>query len=143
MKITRYNPDRPTEGESVFYIQSHGLHAGRPLKKPIPNSWELQTDVKNAFEICFMLYNSNSLKIYLRGSVIPFLSLREYKKILLPLLENPKRKDLSTQKKLKALQDIEALLLQQEQKNTYYKQLKSLIASEVLKSFNKQENAPT
>jgi hypothetical protein len=138
MKITRYNPDRPTEGESVFYIQSHGLHAGRPLKKPIPNSWELQTDIKNAFEICFMLYNSNSLKIYLRGSVIPFLSLREYKKILLPLLENPKIEDLSTQKKLKALQDIEALLLQQEQKNTYYKQLKSLIASEVLKSFNKQ-----
>ena len=85
-----------------------------------------------------MLYNSNSLKIYLRGSVIPFLSLREYKKILLPLLENPKREDLSTQKKLKELQDIEALLLQQEQKNTYYKQLKSLIASEVLKSFNKQ-----
>ena len=101
MKITRYNPNRAKVGESVFYIQSHGLHAGRPLKEPIPNSWEIQTDVKNAFEICFMLYNSRFLKTFLRGSVIPFLSLHEYKKIIHPLLENPIKEEQSTQKKVK------------------------------------------
>ena len=142
MKITRYNPNRAKVGESVFYIQSHGLHAGRPLKEPIPNSWEIQTDVKNAFEICFMLYNSRFLKTFLRGSVIPFLSLHEYKKIIHPLLENPIKDEQSTQKKLNALQLIDTFLMQQEQKKQYYKQLKIALAHELLQSFTKQQNAP-
>ena len=125
MKITRYNPNRSKVGESVFYIQSHGLHAGRPLKEPIPNSWEIQTDVKNAFEICFMLYNSRFLKNFLRGSVIPFLSLHEYKKIIHPLLENPIKEEQSTQKKLNALQLIDTFLMQQEQKKTILQAVKN------------------
>lgn len=137
MKITRYNPDRQTEGESVFYIQSHGFHAGRPLRNPISNSWELQTDVKNAFEICFMLYTSKTLVNHLRGSVIPFLSLVEYKKLLKPLLENPIKDDTSAQKKLKSLQLITELITQQEQKKTHYTQLKTLLAFELLQTFSK------
>lgn len=141
MKITRYNPNRTKVGESVFYIQSHGLHAGRPLKKPIPNSWEVQTDIKNAFEICFMLYTSKTLNIYIRGSVIPFLSLREYKKLLIPLLENPIRDDVKAQKKLTTLELLNEAISQQEQKKAYYVQLKTLLACELLQSFTKQENA--
>ena len=141
MTIHRYNPEKPKKA-TVFYIQSHGLHAGRPLKKPIPNSWEMDTETKNAFEICFMVYNSKFLKNYLRGSVIPFLSLHEYKKIIHPLLENPIKEEQSTQKKLNALQLIDTFLMQQEQKKQYYKQLKIALADELLQSFTKQQNAP-
>lgn len=35
MKIHRYNPEKPKKA-TVFYIQSHGLHAGRPLKNQFP-----------------------------------------------------------------------------------------------------------
>ena len=97
MTIHRYNLEKPKK-ETVFYIQSHGLHAGRPLKKPIPNSWEMDTENKNAFEICFMVYNSKFLKNYLRGYVIPFLSLHVYKKIIQPLFTNPIQHEEATLK---------------------------------------------
>ena len=97
MTIHRYNLEKPKKA-TVFYIQSHGLHAGRPLKEPIPNSWEMDTETKNAFEICFMVYNSKFLKNYLRGSVIPFLSLHEYKKIIQPLFTNPIQHEEATLK---------------------------------------------
>lgn len=113
MTIHRYNPEKPKKA-TVFYIQSHGLHAGRPLKEPIPNSWEMDTETKNAFEICFMVYNSKFLKNYLRGSVIPFLSLHEYKKIIQPLFTNPVQHEETTLKKLKTLQLLDVAIQKQE-----------------------------
>lgn len=88
MILHRFNPNKVRK-ETVFYIQSHGLHAGRPLKEPIPNSWEMDTETQYAFEICFMVYNSKILDNYIRGSVIPFLALHEYRKIIKPLFSNP------------------------------------------------------
>ena len=134
MTIHRYNPEKPKK-ETVFYIQSHGLHAGRPLTEPIPNSWEIDTDTKNAFEICFMVYNSKILNNYLRGSVIPFLSLHEYKKIIQPLFTNPIQHEETTLKKLKTLQLLDAAIQKQEDTKKYYTELKTAIAHELLKTF--------
>jgi len=134
MIIHRYNPEKPKK-ETVFYIQSHGLHAGRPLKKPIPNSWEMDTKTENAFEICFMVYNSKFLKNYLRGSVIPFLSLREYKKIINPIFSNPVQFEEMTLKKLKTLQLLDVAIQKQEDTRKYYNELKTAIAHELLKTF--------
>lgn len=134
MKIHRYKPDKPKK-ENVFYIQSHGHHAGRPLKEPIPNSWELDTEIKNAFEICFMVYNSKILSNYLRGSVIPFLSLHEYKKIMKTIFDNPVQKEDTTLKKLNSLQLLDKAIQEQEAKHSLYKQLKTAIAHELIKTF--------
>lgn len=134
MNIHRFNPDKVRK-ETVFYIQSHGLHAGRPLKEPIPNSWELDTEIQNAFEICFMVYNSKILNNYLRGSVIPFLSLHEYRKIIKPLFSNPVQFEEMTLKKLKTLQLLDVAIKAQQEKHNYYKQLKTVIAHELLKTF--------
>ena len=135
MTIHRYNPEKPKKA-TVFYIQSHGLHAGRPLKEPIPNSWEMDTEIKNAFEICFMVYNSKFLKNYLRGSVIPFLSLHEYKKIIQPLFKNPIQHEETTLKKIKTLQLLDVAIQKQEDTRKYYNELKTAIAHELLKSFH-------
>jgi hypothetical protein len=134
MIIHRYNPEKPKK-ETVFYIQSHGLHAGRPLKKPIPNSWEMDTKTENAFEICFMVYNSKFLKNYLRGSVIPFLSLCEYRKIINPIFANPVQFEETTLKKLKTLQLLDVAIQKQEDTRKYYTELKTAIAHELLKTF--------
>jgi predicted restriction endonuclease len=134
MKIHRYNPNKQRK-ETVFYIQSHGLHAGRPLKEPIPNSWELDTEIKNAFEICFMVYNSKILSNYLRGSVIPFLSLHEYKKIMNPIFNNPVQHQEPTLKKLNSLLLLDKAIQEQEAKHRLYKQLKTAIAHELIKTF--------
>ena len=135
MIIHRYNPDKPKKA-TVFYIQSHGLHAGRPLTEPIPNSWEIDTDTKNAFEICFMVYNSKILNNYLRGSVIPFLSLHEYKKIINPIFANPVQFEEITLKKLKTLQLLDVAIQKQEDTRKYYTELKTAIAHELLKTFS-------
>jgi hypothetical protein len=134
MNIHRFNPDKVRK-ETVFYIQSHGLHAGRPLKEPIPNSWEMDTETQNAFEICFMVYNSKILNNYLRGSVIPFLSLHEYRKIIKPLFSNPVQFEEMTLKKLKTLQLLDVAIQKQEETRKYYSQLKTVIAHELLKTF--------
>ena len=134
MKMQRYNPEKPKK-ETVFYIQSHGLHAGRPLKNPIPNSWEMETEIKNAFEICFMVYNSKILSNYLRGSVIPFLSLHEYRKIMKPIFANPKREEPTTAKKLNALLLLDDAIQNQMKQQKTYHDLKTAIAYELLNSF--------
>ena len=134
MIIHRFNPDKVRK-ETVFYIQSHGLHAGRPLKEPIPNSWEMDTETQNAFEICFMVYSSKILNNYLRGSVIPFLSLHEYRKIIKPLFSNPVQFEEMTLKKLKTLQLLDKAIKAQQEKHNYYRQLKTVIAHELLKTF--------
>jgi len=139
MKINRYNPNKPKK-ETVFYIQSHGFHAGRPLKNPIPNSWELDTEIKNAFEICFMVYNSKILSNYLRGSVIPFLSLHEYRKIMQPIFNNPVQHEKRILKKLNSLQLLDKVIKEQEYKNNLYKQLKTAIAHELIKTFYSAKN---
>lgn len=68
-----------------FFIQSHGLHAGRPLRDPIPNCFTviLENDqlVHTAFYTCKMLYQSRSFERIIRGSVIPFIALYECKKV--------------------------------------------------------------
>ncbi len=139
MILHRFNPNKVRK-ETVFYIQSHGLHAGRPLKEPIPNSWEMDTETQNAFEICFMVYNSKILDNYIRGSVVPFLALHEYRKIIKPLFSNPMQFEEMTIKKLKTLQLLDEAIKVQQEKHNYYKQLKTAIAHELLKSFQKKSH---
>lgn len=138
MKIKRYNPERAKAGESVFYIQSHGLHAGRPLKKPIPNSWEVETENPQAYALCFMVYTSRILEIYIRGSVIPFIALEEYKKIITPILANPAQENEDVKKKIDTIYKIDAELENIEKKTKLYKQLKTAISYELLKTLNAQ-----
>lgn len=78
----------PGENETVFYVQSHGFRAGRPLKEPIPNCWEVRTHRSIDFEILYIIFESRILEPYIRGSVIPFISLVEYRKIISPILKN-------------------------------------------------------
>ncbi len=133
MIIKRFNPDCSKSGENVFYIQSHGLNAGRPLKKPIPNSWEIEIENCKAFEICFVVFNSKILQNYLRGSVIPFLSLHEYKKIISPYLMAP-ISDTDLIKKLETLSKIDAALEELEKKKNLYKDLKNAFSLEIIKT---------
>ncbi|MFC4688673.1 DUF6943 family protein [Epilithonimonas pallida] len=76
------------KNETVFYVQSHGLRAGRPIKEPIPNCWEVRTDRSIDFEILYIIFESRILEPFIRGSVIPFISLVEYRKIITPILKN-------------------------------------------------------
>lgn len=75
-----------TTQQPHFFIQSHGNNAGRPLRKPIPNSFiavcDTEDDKELLFYTCKMLFVSRSFWRHLRGSVIPFIALYECKKII-------------------------------------------------------------
>jgi hypothetical protein len=104
----------------------------------------MDTKTENAFEICFMVYNSKFLNNYLRGSVIPFLSLREYKNIINPIFANPVQFEETTLKKLKMLQLLDVAIKKQEDTRKYYNELKTAIADELLKTFyHDKENTYT
>lgn len=79
--------------DAIFYIQSHGLHAGRPLRKSIPNSFSVYSDEEFAFEIVEGLFIAGKFKNLILGSVIPFIRISETQKMLnhffaIPIEEN-------------------------------------------------------
>lgn len=88
--------------KASFYIQSHGLHAGRPLKEPICNCFAIWTTVPNAYEICTCLWIAKKYEYFICGSVIPFIRLYEVKDLL--------RGEFSKSYHLKSLKHLENVL---------------------------------
>lgn len=70
-----------------FFILSKGLNSGKPLVKPCPNCFvcitENDPDKDFLYWLCFGLWRSKSFHYYLRGSVIPFITIGEMKKHIL------------------------------------------------------------
>jgi hypothetical protein len=62
-----------SQADGQFYIQSKGLHAGRPLKNPIRNCFVVYTDDELLFEKVYSLYVGKYFEYYIHGSVVPFI----------------------------------------------------------------------
>lgn len=64
-----------------FFILSKGYNAGKPLEQPCPNCFivtaESEEHKHQLFWICYSLWKSGTFLRLLRGSVIPFLNIRE------------------------------------------------------------------
>ena len=71
---------------NALFILSKGLNAGKPLAKPCPNCFavELRTleDVERFKSLCQILLQSQVFSQYLKGSVIPFISIRDFRSIV-------------------------------------------------------------
>lgn len=79
--------------EADFYIQAKGLHAGRPLEKPIANCWAVTTNIPHLRGIALSIYHSGLLKPFIIGSVVPFIRLGEYRQILTEASTHPEKYD--------------------------------------------------
>ncbi|VDH05883.1 DUF6943 family protein [Bergeyella zoohelcum] len=135
MKIKRYNgtPTESEQNEMIFYIQSHGYNAGKPLRNPISNCWEYRTQRPQDFEILTIVFQSKILKTFIIGSVIPFLRLDDYRKVIAPILEKGILQSGELNAKYLQIRKIEDLekLLQQKQK--LYTEMKQKICVESIK----------
>jgi hypothetical protein len=66
-----------------FFIQSRGLHSGRPLTKSIPNCFSIELQSKQEQEKYFYLvqglYQAKKFQFHLVGSVIPLIRIGDVK----------------------------------------------------------------
>ena len=69
-----------------FFILNKGLNSGKPLSNPCPNCFVLQTSTekeKNTlFHLSMMLQIGGFYAYYLKGSVIPFISIDDCRNTL-------------------------------------------------------------
>lgn len=66
-----------------FFILNKGNNSGKPLVSPCPNCFVIQfsneDEKEQVYWLLFCLWQSNGFYQYLRGSVIPFIVLRDIK----------------------------------------------------------------
>ena len=71
-----------------LFILNKGMNSGKPQKEPFTNSFVVifqnEEDCESLYWIAFSLWKSKFWHPFLRGSVIPFLSLPDFKKEFSP-----------------------------------------------------------
>ena len=88
MKAIRIITYRPGMNYSthVLFILSKGLNAGKPLAQQCPNCFAVEfSSADDAFRfrsLCLILMQSHIFSQYLKGSVIPFLTIRDFRSII-------------------------------------------------------------
>jgi len=119
-----------TYNKPHFFILNKGLNSGKPMTAPCPNCFLVSTETteqKEAlFHLSMMLLESKCYRIYLKGSVIPFIYIDDVKKLLqnnekylnegdfqtkLDTLKKVEKLELLFQNKLKATKELKSVLL--------------------------------
>ena len=101
-----------------FYVLSKGLNSGKPLDAPCPNCFIITCKSEKLrdqlYWLCYGMWQSKAFHIYLRGSVIPFISIVEFRKALKEAFSKVEDDKVKFDKSVNSLQ-----LLEQRQKQFY------------------------
>jgi hypothetical protein len=93
-----------------FFILNKGLNSGKPLTNPCPNCFVVITSTEEAkntlFHLSMMLQIGGFFAYYLKGSVIPFISINDCRNTLKKGLKSSGNIDNQMQKHIKAVQII-------------------------------------
>lgn len=104
-----------------FYILNRGLNSGKPLLIPCANCFVIQCkteeEKEQLFWLLFGLWQSKAFHPYMRGSVIPFVSLNDLKNCIQAGFEKAQEEPKQFQKSVKTLRSLEEI------RNQYYKNL--------------------
>lgn len=96
-----------------FFILCKGNNSGKPLLSPCPNCFSIQfqseTDKEQIYWLSYSLWQSKAFYPYLRGSVIPFVVLRDVKECLINGLKKMEENPGQFQKVMEALRNLEEL----------------------------------
>lgn len=98
-----------------FYIQNKGLNSGKALNNPIPNCYVVTTETdkhrESLYYLCFSLQIGRYFSYYIKGSVIPFITIDDTRKVLNTALINYKKDQWQLKvEKLKKITDYESNL---------------------------------
>jgi len=109
MKTFRLKTHRPetTYTKSHFFILNKGLNSGKPLNTPCPNCFvcivDDAADREFLYWLFFGLWRSKSFHFYLKGSVIPFITIDEIRKVIRESEVKASNKEKAFDKSIQAL----------------------------------------
>jgi len=96
-----------------FFILNKGNNSGKPLLSPCPNCFVIQfqseLEKEQLYWLMYSLWQSRAFYPYLRGSVIPFVILREIKECIADGLEKMETNPWQFQKVVEALRSLEEM----------------------------------
>ena len=109
-----------------FFILNKGNNSGKPLKNPCPNCFVITTETEELqerlFYMCLSLKTARYFKFYLKGSVIPFITINDAKKVILEALAQKSAQQWEQIRiKLKHIEAYENNLREQLKKISEYK----------------------
>lgn len=85
MTIKCFHPSI-TIPKNSYFIQSRGLHSGRPLRKPIPNCFIVtltsQEEVNQHFSLTEALFTLRRFEPFIFGTAVPLIRIRDVKAVL-------------------------------------------------------------
>ena len=99
-----------TYSKPHFFILNKGLNSGKPLSNPCPNCFVVETatekEKNTLFHLSMMLQIGGFYAYYLKGSVIPFISIDDCRKTLKSSLKSSNNIDSEYQKHINAVMII-------------------------------------
>ncbi len=94
-----------------FYILNKGNNSGKPLVSPCANCFVIQfsnnEDKEQVYWLLYSLWQSKAFYPFLRGSVIPFIVIRDVKERLSDGLEKVEANPIQFEKAVVALRSLE------------------------------------
>ena len=114
-----------------FFILNKGNNSGKPLTVPCPNCFVIQFQCEEEKEqiywLIYCLWQSKAFYQFLRGSVIPFIVLRDIKSCLLGGVEKVAKNPAQFEKAVAALRSLEAIEKQCQQNLLLISQTKRML----------------
>lgn len=96
-----------------FFILNKGNNSGKPLVSPCPNCFVIQfqciEEKEQVYWLLFSLWQSRAFYPFLRGSVIPFVVLRDVKSCIVDGLVKAEANPAQFQKAVTALRSLEEM----------------------------------
>jgi uncharacterized radical SAM superfamily Fe-S cluster-containing enzyme len=114
-----------------FFILNKGNNSGKPLTAPCTNCFVIQfqneTEKEQVYWLMYSLWQSNAFYPFLRGSVIPFVVIRDVKSCLSAALNKVDENPAQFEKAVAALQSLEAMEKQNKQNLLLISQAKRML----------------
>ncbi|WP_372745276.1 hypothetical protein [Lutibacter sp.] len=109
-EIKTHQPGR-TYNKPHFFILNKGLNSGKPMRKPCPNCFVIKAateeQIQTLFYMCLSLKIGRYFEYYLKGSVIPFITINDCFKVLKNAYFNQKNNADALEKHIQILNQIQ------------------------------------
>ena len=112
VQLKTFNQNFNYQGH-FFFILNKGMNSGKPLKTACPNCFvcmaESEEQKEQLYWLCYALWYSKSFHFYLKGSVIPFITLDDVRECLSKSLLKSSQYQADFQQALQQAQKFEQL----------------------------------